>query len=190
MIGPFNWIDLLFLITIVLLVFNGIRNGAIFSIVHLLSIPIALAVAIFFGKSFTLFLASNGLSISPLIGYIVLFFATVFIIHILGTLLRGVIRAVPLLGVGDVLIGGAVGFIEAWLLWVVVLLVIGGFLHTMQSAITAGSNIIPGFNVTLAQYTTWHDTYNQALNNSLFAHVNSFILSRLPALPALKINGV
>lgn len=187
MIGPFNWVDLLFFITIVLLVFNGIRNGAIFSIVHLLSIPVALAVAIFFGKPFTLFLASNGLSISPLIGYIVLFFAAVFIIHILGTMLRGVIRAVPLLGIGDVLIGGLVGFIEAWLLWVVVLLVIGGFLHNVQNAITAGSNIIPGFNITLSQYTTWHDTYNQALSNSIFANVNSFILSRLPAI---KISGL
>lgn len=182
MIGPFNWIDLLFLVTIALLVFNGIRNGAIFSIVNLLSIPIALAVAIFLGKPFTLFLASNGLSISPLLGYIVLFFATVFIIHILGTMLRGVLRAVPLLGVGDVLIGGLVGFIEAWLLWVIVLLVIGGFLNTVQHGITAGSNVIPGFNITLTQYTTWHDTYNQALSNSLFAHVNSFILSKLPNL--------
>jgi uncharacterized membrane protein required for colicin V production len=187
MIGPFSWIDALFLITIVLLVFNGIRNGAIFSIVNLLSIPIALGVAIFLGRSFTLFLASNGLSISPLLGYIVLFFAVVFIIHIIGTLLRGVIRAVPLLGAGDVLIGGLVGFIEAWLLWVVVLLVIGGFLSNVQSAITTGSHIIPGFNITLDQYTSWHDTYNQALSHSLFAHVNSFILSKLPAV---KISGL
>lgn len=186
MIGPFNWVDLLFLVTIVLLVFNGIRNGAIFSIVHLLSIPIALAVAIFFGKSFTLFLASNGLSISPLIGYIVLFFATVFVIHILGTLLRGVMRAVPLLGVGDVLIGGLVGFIEAWLLWVIVLLVIGNFLSNVQSALATGSHVLPGFTITLSQYTSWHDTYNQALTNSLFAQVNSFILSKLPAV---KITG-
>jgi uncharacterized membrane protein required for colicin V production len=187
MIGPFNWIDLLFLITIVLLVFNGIRNGAIFSIVNLLSIPIALVVAIYLGKPFTLWLANNGLTISPLLGYIVLFFAAVFIIHIIGTMLRGVIRAVPLLGVGDVLIGGVVGFIEAWLLWVIVLLVIGGFLNNVQHAITAGSSIIPGFNITLNQYTNWHDTYNQALSDSLFAHVNSFIISKLPPL---KISGL
>lgn len=184
MIGPFNWIDLLFLVTIVLLVFNGIRNGAIFSIVNLLSIPIALGVAIFLGKPFTLFLASNGLSISPLFAYIVLFFAAVLIIHIIGTLLRGVIRAVPLIGLGDVLIGGLVGFIEAWLLWVIILLVIGGFLNSVQNAIIAGSNIIPGFNIPLNQYTNWHDTYNQALTSSLFAQVNSFILSKLPVLKA------
>src|SRR3984893_15239432 len=175
MIGPFNWIDLLFLVTIALLVFNGIRNGAIFSIVNLLSIPIALGVAIFLGKPFTLFLASNGLSISPLLAYILLFFGAVLIIHILGTMLRGVIRAIPLIGLGDVLIGGLVGFIEAWLLWVIVLLLIGGFLNSVQHAITVGSSIIPGFSITPQQYLGWHDTYNQALNDSIFAHVNSFI---------------
>ncbi|MGH2493570.1 MAG: CvpA family protein [Ktedonobacteraceae bacterium] len=183
MIGPFNWIDLLFLITIVLLVFNGIRNGAIFSIVNLLSIPIALGVAVFFGKPFTLFLASNGLSISPLLAYIVLFFAAVLIIHIIGTMLRGVIRAVPLIGLGDVLIGGLVGFIEAWLLWVIVLLLIGGFLNNIQGTIAAGSHVISGITITSAQYASWHDTYNQALTNSFFAHVNSFILAKVPALP-------
>ena len=29
MIGPLNWIDLLFIATIVLLIFNGFRNGAV-----------------------------------------------------------------------------------------------------------------------------------------------------------------
>ena len=71
---------------------------------------------------------------------------------------------------------------RAWLLWVIILLVIGGFLNSVQHAIIAGSNVIPGFNVTLDQYTNWHDTYNQALTNSLFAQVNGFILSKLPVL--------
>src|SRR5260370_34764834 len=160
MIGPFNWIDLLFLITIALLVFNGIRNGAIFSIVNLLSIPIALGVAIFLGKPFTLFLASNGLSISPLLGYIVLFFAAVFIIHIIGTMLRGVIRAVPLIGLGDILIGGVVGFIGAGLLWGVILLVIWGFFTNVQHHINAHSNLIPPFNFTLHHTPNPPHTFN------------------------------
>ena len=96
MIGPFDWIDLLFLVTIALLVFNGIRNGAVFSLLHLLSIPIAFGIAYFFGKPFTLFLASNNLPVSPLIGYIIVFFGAVLILHIIGTMLRGVMRAIPL----------------------------------------------------------------------------------------------
>lgn len=170
MIGPFSWIDLLFLITIVLLVFNGLRNGAVFSIVNLLSIPIAIAVVIAFGKPFTVFLASNGLGVSPLIAYIILFFGTVLVLHIVGTVLRGVIKAIPLLGLGDALIGGLVGFIEAWLLWVIVLLVLHNFLQDVQQ--------VPGVDAT--QFRNWQQVYNDAISNSLFARVNSFIITKLP----------
>ncbi|HZS76707.1 MAG TPA: CvpA family protein [Ktedonobacteraceae bacterium] len=180
MIGPFNWIDLAFLVTIALLVFNGLRNGALFSLVHLLGIPIALGVTLFFGKPFTMFLNSNGLSVSPLIAYIVLFFVTILVIHIIGTMIRGVVRAVPFLGLGDVLLGGLIGFIEAWLLWVIVLLVIGNFLGGIQNTIHAGSQVVPGLNITVTQYQDWLNAYNQALNNSLFAHVNGFIIKTLP----------
>ena len=186
MIGPFDWIDLLFLVTIALLVFNGIRNGAVFSLLHLLSIPIAFGIAYFFGKPFTLFLASNNLPVSPLIGYIIVFFGAVLILHIIGTMLRDVMRAIPLLGLGDVVLGGLIGFVEAWLLWLVILLVIGGFLHDVQNAMTTGSHVIPGLNITVSQYQTWHDAYNQAVNHSIFANVNSFFIKALPALPKLS----
>lgn len=183
MIGPFNWIDLLFLVTIVLLVFNGLRNGAVFSLVNLLAIPIAFGVAVFFGKSFTLLLASNGLSISPLISYIVLFFGSILVLHIIGTAVRGIVRAIPIVGLGDSLLGGVIGFVEAWLLWLIVLLVIGHFLQGIQGAIQTGNHLIPGLNITIGQYQTWHDTYNQAVNNSIFARVNSLFIKELPALP-------
>jgi len=186
MIGPFNWIDLLFLVTIVLLVFNGLRNGAVFSLVHLLSIPIAFGVAVFFGKPFTLFLAANGLSISPLISYIVLFFGSVLVLHIIGTAVRGVVRAIPIVGLGDALVGGLVGFVEAWLLWVIVLLVIGHFLQDIQGTINVGKQAIPGLNITVSQYQVWHDTYNQTLNNSFFAKVNGFFIKELPAIARLS----
>jgi uncharacterized membrane protein required for colicin V production len=183
MIGPFNWIDLLFLVTIVLLVFNGLRNGAVFSLVNLLAIPIAFGVAVFFGKSFTLLLASNGLSISPLISYIVLFFGSILVLHIIGTAVRGIVRAIPIVGLGDSLLGGVIGFVEAWLLWLIVLLVIGHFLQGIQGAIQTGNHLIPGLNITIQQYQTWHDTYNQAVNNSIFARVNGLFIKELPALP-------
>ncbi|HLL79821.1 MAG TPA: CvpA family protein [Ktedonobacteraceae bacterium] len=186
MIGPFNWIDLLFVITVVLLVFNGLRNGAVVSIINLLSIPVALFVALYFGKTFTFFLASNGIGISPLIAYIILFFAAVILIHILGTVLRGVIKAIPLIGAGDALLGGAVGFIEAWLLWLIVLLVVGNVLHGVQNSFLAGTHIFSGFDVTPAQLISWHDAYNQAITTSLFAKVNGWFVQALPALPKLQ----
>ncbi len=45
MIGSVSWIDILFIATVILLVLNGFSNGAIASLVNLLSIPIAFAVA-------------------------------------------------------------------------------------------------------------------------------------------------
>ena len=35
-----SWIDILFLITVVLLVFNGFRNGAVFSLITFLGFPL------------------------------------------------------------------------------------------------------------------------------------------------------
>ena len=186
MIGPLNWIDILFLVTIVLLVFNGLRNGAVFSLINLLSIPIAFGVAVYLGKPFTQFLASNGLAISALISYLVLFFGTILVLHIIGTAVRGVVRAIPIIGLGNALFGGVIGFVEAWLLWLVVLLVVGNFLHTAQDAIQAGNQVIPGLNITVQQYQVWHDTYNQAVQSSLFAKVNSFFIKELPTIPHLS----
>ncbi len=40
-----NVIDILFLITVVLLVLSGLRTGFVLSLVHLISIPLALGVA-------------------------------------------------------------------------------------------------------------------------------------------------
>ncbi len=143
-------------------------------------------LSVFFGKPFTLFLAANGLSISPLISYIVLFFGSVLVLHIIGTAVRGVVRAIPIVGLGDALVGGLVGFVEAWLLWVIVLLVIGHFLQDIQGTINVGKQAIPGLNITVSQYQVWHDTYNQALNNSFFAKVNGFFIKELPAIARLS----
>jgi uncharacterized membrane protein required for colicin V production len=181
MIGPFNWIDLLFLITVVLLVFNGLRNGAIFSLVNLLSIPIAIGEAYYFGPSFTSFLASNSINISPLIAYVILFFAAVIVIHILGTVLRGIMKAIPLVGLGDALIGGVIGFIEAWLLWLIVLLIVGNVLHSVSQ----GTHVFSGINLTPTQLQDWINTYNQTISTSLFAKVNGYFVQAVPALPKL-----
>jgi uncharacterized membrane protein required for colicin V production len=190
MIGSINWIDILFLVTIVLLIFNGFRNGAVFSLINLLSIPIAFGVAYFFGKPFTLFFANNGLLFSPLISYLVLFVGTILVIQIIGTSMRGVVKVIPILGLGDSLLGGLVGFFEAWLIWLIVLLLVGHFLNDIQTTIQTGKQLIPGLNITVQQYQVWHDTYNQALHNSLFARVNGFIIKELPAMPHLSWRSV
>src|SRR2546429_8610854 len=161
MIGPLNWIDLLFLVTIVLLIFNGFRNGAVFSLINLLSIPIAIGVAYFFANPFAFFFANNALLFSPLISYLVLFFVTILVIQIIGTSIRGVVKGIPILGCGDSLLGGLVGFFEAWLIWLIVLFIVGNFLNDIQATIQTGKQVIPGLNITVQQYQVWHDTRSE-----------------------------
>ncbi|MDQ6662281.1 MAG: CvpA family protein [Chloroflexota bacterium] len=182
--GSLSIIDILFLITVALLVFNGFTNGAVTSLVNLISLPVGFAVAYFFGPRFTVLLAANGLPATPLISYIILFFGTVFLLHIVGTTVRGVVTKVPLVGIGDRLLGAFVGFIEAWLLWVILLFILGNFLHSVQDTLTSGSQIVPGLNIRVDQLKNWHDFYNTAVTNSLFAKVNGLFVQVLPSIQA------
>jgi uncharacterized membrane protein required for colicin V production len=178
MLGSLSLVDLLFLITIVILVFNGLRNGFVFSLLNLLSLPIAVIVAWVFGPKLTDLLAANNLSATPLISYVVLFFGTVLIIHILATVLRGTVKRIPLVSFGNTLLGGVVGFVEAWLLWLVLLLVLGHFLQdvTQVQSLAVSPNMFQG----------WQQFYNEAIANSLFAKVNGFFINTVPLIPTPK----
>ena len=164
-------IDILFLVTVGLLAFNGFSNGAVASLVNLLSIPLGFAVAYFFGPQFTAVLAANGLAATPLISYIVLFGGTVLALHIIGTVVRGIVQKVPLIGFGDRLLGALLGIVEAWLLWVTLLLLLHNFLQDIHNLPTI---------INTSQFNSWQQFYNDAVTNSLFAKVNSFIVTRLP----------
>jgi uncharacterized membrane protein required for colicin V production len=180
-----SWMDILFIITVFLLVMNGLRNGAIFSLITLVAIPLGLFVAINFGPRFTSLLAANGLPSTPLISYAVLFFGTVLILHLVAGSIRNGIKNVPLVGVGDSLLGGVIGFIEAWLLWLVLLIVLGNFLHGAQNTVQQSTQMLPGLNIHIDQLQAWHDFYNQMVNDSLFAKVNGLFVQKLPAIPHL-----
>ncbi len=84
--------------------------------------------------------------------------------------MRGFVRKLPLIGFGDALLGGVIGFIEAWLLWVVLLVVLQNFLQ--------GAHQIPG--VSASQFQSWQQFYNMAVTNSLFAKVNGFFVKTIP----------
>jgi uncharacterized membrane protein required for colicin V production len=167
MIGSLSIIDLLFLITIVLLVFNGLRNGAVFSLFNLLRIPVAFIVAYEFGPQFTNILAANKLPATPFIAYVVLFLGTVFILHIIGTVVRGVTSHLPLINIVDSLIGGVIGFVEAWIIWLVLLIVLHNFLQATRG-------------VPIGTLASWQSFYNTAVSHSLFAKVNSYIVKTFP----------
>jgi uncharacterized membrane protein required for colicin V production len=164
-----NTLDILFLVTIALLVFNGLRNGAVFSLIHLVTLPLAFAGATLFGPSLTALLAAHNLLANPLIAYVVLFFGIALVLHVIGSSVRRVLHAVPFLGAGDSLIGAGLGFVEAWLLWVVLLAVLHGFLQ--------GTHSLAGIGPSLFQ--SWQQTYESAVSQSLFAHVNSAFVQTL-----------
>src|SRR5579863_372564 len=164
MLGSLSTIDILFLATVILLVLNGFSNGAIASLVNLLSIPLAFAVAYLFGPQFTALLSANNLPATPLISYVVLFIGTVIILHIIGTTVRSVVLKIPLVSMGDRLAGGFIGFIEAWLLWALLLFVLGTFLQDIHH--------FP-LSISAAQFSSWQSFYVTATQHSLFAQVNA-----------------
>src|SRR5579859_4681466 len=109
MVGSISIVDILFLVTVVLLVLSGFRNGAVISLVSLVSIPLGFFVAFQYGPDFTKLLAANGFSATPLISYVVLFFGTVLILHVIGSVFRNVVKASPLFGPADAFLGGVDG---------------------------------------------------------------------------------
>jgi uncharacterized membrane protein required for colicin V production len=130
-------------------------------------------------------LASSGLPATPLIAYAVLFIGTILILHILGSFLRSVLKVIPLFGAFDTLLGGVIGFVEAWLIWLILLFILGTFLNTIQTALLQGINPFPGVNLpSFGQFQQWHDFYNNIVTHSLFAQVNGFFIKVLPAIQA------
>jgi len=172
-------IDILFLVTAVLLVLSGYRNGAVFSLIMVPGVPLGITLASTVGPRFTALLAAHGLSAAaPFIAYNALFFGTVIVFSVIATLLQRFIRKLPAtVNRGDAILGGVIGFAEAWLLWVFLLISLGTFL--------GGLHFIPGLNIQLVHLQTWHDFYNFNVTNSLFARVNGAFVKTLPSLPPL-----
>lgn len=173
MILNISIVDILFVVTVALMVFNGIRNGAIFSLINLISIPIGWFAAYTYGPEFTAILASDNAPATPLIAMLAIFFGVVFIFHIVGTLIRGAVQKIPGVGFGDALLGGFIGLFEAWLLWLLLLIVLSGFLADAQRG---------ALRVSPQQLRAWHDFYNAAISESLFARLNAFFVHTLPTL--------
>ncbi len=177
--GSLSIVDILFLVTIILLVFNGLRNGFVFSLVNLLSLPVAAVAALTFGPGLTTTLAKNGMTVNPLISYILLFLVAVVVIHLIATAVRGTVKRIPLVSSADTLLGGVVGFVEAWVLWVIFLLVLGHFLNVADQA------QIQQLGFSVNTFHSWQQFYNDAVTNSLFARVNSWFIKVVPLVPTV-----
>ncbi|HEX7736269.1 MAG TPA: CvpA family protein [Ktedonobacteraceae bacterium] len=175
MLGSLSVVDVLFLATIILLVFNGLRNGFVFSLANLLSLPAAAIAAAVFGPSLT-----AKLGINPLVSYILIFLVAVVVIHIVARAVRGTAKKIPLISSGDALLGGVVGFIEAWALWVAFLLILGHFLNVVDHS------QIQQMGIHIDTFQSWQKFYNDTVSNSLFARVNGWFIKAVPLVPALS----
>jgi NADH:ubiquinone oxidoreductase subunit 6 (subunit J) len=180
-------IDILFLVTAVLLVSGGYRSGAVFSLINIPGVPLGVVLTRSFGPRFTAWLASLGLSAAaPFIAYNVLFLGTVMVFFLIGTVVQRFVRKLPVaVNRGDAILGGVIGFAEAWLLWIFLLTSLGTFLGGLQTGLQPGLHFIPGMTIQIVQLQTWHDFYNFNVTNSLFAHVNGAFVKTLPNLPRL-----
>jgi uncharacterized membrane protein required for colicin V production len=172
-----NLVDTLFFITIALLVLNGLFKGLVISLIGLLSLPLAFVVAWLFGPHLVQILASAHLTTNPMIAYIVLFLGTVLVLHIVALTFRG-IKKIPGIGLADTLGGGVIGFVEAWLLWVVLLTVLQNFLQDTSQVQQLG--------IDAPLFHTWQDFYNMAVSNSLFAKVNGFFIHQISLIRTPK----
>nr|BBH94442.1 hypothetical protein KTA_26410 [Thermogemmatispora argillosa] len=166
----FNFIDLAFLATAIVLAINGFRNGLLASLINLIALPLGLGAALLFGPWLTALLASKGIEVAPLLAYGLIFLASVLIVHTVTAVVRAFVHRLPVVGLIDALLGLGVGLVEAWLLWLILLVA----LHGVLSAIQHLPHSDPG------QFSIWQRAYNEAMTQSLFAHVNQWLLGQAP----------
>src|SRR5215813_13081997 len=89
--------------------------------------------------------------------------------NMIATLVQRFIRKLPAaVNRGDSILGGMIGFAEAWLMWVFLLTSLGTFVAGIQTGIQPGIHVIPGLNIQLVQLQAWHDFYNYNVTNSIF----------------------
>ena len=168
------WLDILVAIVLIISIWHGWRTGFLVGIFNLLSIPLGIAAAYFFAKPL-----SDGTGISLTYMYAIIFFAVVIGVHIVGSMLRKVLKSkVWIAAQTDALLGAIVGGAKAWILLVLFLVVWGGLLNSsiVQAGACKGSTLGGQISGLSSDVTTLGNDYNTAVQNSLFAHLNSFIV--------------
>ncbi|MBX5449138.1 CvpA family protein [Thermogemmatispora sp.] len=166
----FNLIDLAFLTTVIVLALQGFHNGLLASLINLVALPLALGVALLCGPWLTALLASSGVKVAPLLAYTLVFLATVLGVHSVTTLVRAFLRRLPVLGLIDQLLGMGIGVVEAWLLWLILLMVLHSFLSTVHYWPQSDPD----------QFSAWRLAYQKAIAQSFFVHVNQWLLGWTP----------
>jgi len=162
-----GWLlDILVGITLVLSTIHGWRVGAVASLINLLGIPIGLGVSWYWGPALTGTFARLGFPVPVLFAYALLFFGVIAVLHVIAQFLRGTIHSFFVFAFADEAIGAVVGFVKAWILWLLFLVLWGSVLalplHT------------PGLRTLDA--TRWKQDYNHIVATSTFAQINHVVI--------------
>ncbi len=166
-----HWLDILAVIVILLSIWNGWRTGLLVGLFNLLSIPLGIVAAYFLAPPL-----AAATHISLIFMYAIIFFVTVIIVHIIGSALhRGMWRRMKLAADADALLGAILGAVKAWILLVLFLVIWGAVLNS-STARSVACNLPPVQSSVSSNLGSWENDYNQTINNSAFAHVNSFII--------------
>jgi|SRR5579859_348422 len=165
------WLDIVAAIVLVISIWHGWRTGLLVGIFNLLSIPLGIAAAYFLAPQLA---QATGISLTYM--YAIVFFVVVIGVHIVGSLLRKFLRSkIWIAKETDALLGAVVGGAKAWILLVLFLVVWGGLLNssTVRTVVCTQTTLQTHVANNLP---AWETEYNHAVSNSLFAHINSFIV--------------
>lgn len=166
-----HWLDIIAAIALIFSIWHGWRSGLMVGLFNLLSIPLGIVVAYFLAPQIT---AATNISLTWM--YAILFFATVIGVHIVGSMLRKVLRSkVPLAKETDALLGAVVSGAKAWILLVLFLVIWGSALNSSTVRSVACTASVVNGNVA-STLSSWQTDYNHTVGNSIFAQVNSFIV--------------
>ncbi len=166
-----HWLDLVAAIVLFISIWHGWRTGLLTGLFNLLSIPLGIAAAYFLAPQLA---AATNISLTYM--YAIIFFVVVIGVHIVGSLLRrGMRRKVKIAADTDALLGAVIGGAKAWVLLVLFLVFWGSALNS--SAVRAVACALTPVNSSVASNLgDWQTQYNQTVDNSIFAHINGFIV--------------
>lgn len=166
-----HWLDLVAAIVLLISIWHGWRSGLLVGLFNLLSIPLGIGAAYFLAPRIA---AATNISLTYM--YAIVFFVAVIGVHIVGSALRkGMRKRVKVAADTDALLGALVGAAKAWILLVLFLVVWGGTLNssTVRSVACGLTSVTTSVASNLGN---WQKEYNQTVGNSIFAHVNGFIV--------------
>lgn len=120
----FNYIDIIFFIIICIFVLRGLHNGLIKEVASIAALVVGILFAYLFFQPVAAKLMEWGVKVlAPVLGFVIVFCITYVLIRIMGEVLQTIV-AKAFLSSLDKILGGALGFLEGFLIVYILLTLI------------------------------------------------------------------